>query len=400
MSEVSPPAVLSASASVRVHMSPSQSTAAASDGRVELAGARHEPHLQRAGAPALAHDEVAQQARVRAPVHRAQALRAAPREHLLARAVGRLGGEQAVAHGHDLVPRAGRVEAADERPVGRRAERVLELVAVAPRLDGRHDVVELEALEPADPRQRVAHLLVLDGELALVGQHLPRRARMIGQRRDPLRARLEHLERARLGVAALALRDDRADAVAGDRARDEDDVAAAPVVGRLQAGDAVAAVGERLDVAGRARSPRSGRMKVVDSMRPLRIGSARDTVTSPEAATMRKRDRPAHRRRARSPASARRRRATRRRRRQRRRQLLRAAVGRADGQRRRRARGSRSSSSAASRTRPRCRSGPSKFSSPRRSSGSYKTPALRKGTYVLYCKVHGQADQSMKLSVK
>jgi plastocyanin len=46
------------------------------------------------------------------------------------------------------------------------------------------------------------------------------------------------------------------------------------------------------------------------------------------------------------------------------------------------------------------KSGPSKFSSPRRSSGSYKTPALRKGTYVLYCKVHGQSDQSMKLAVK
>jgi plastocyanin len=46
------------------------------------------------------------------------------------------------------------------------------------------------------------------------------------------------------------------------------------------------------------------------------------------------------------------------------------------------------------------KSGPSKFSSTRRSSGSYKTPALRKGTYVLYCKVHGQSDQSMKLSVR
>jgi plastocyanin len=46
------------------------------------------------------------------------------------------------------------------------------------------------------------------------------------------------------------------------------------------------------------------------------------------------------------------------------------------------------------------KTGPSKFSSTRRSSGSYKTPTLRKGTYVLYCKVHGQRDQSMKLSVK
>ena len=88
--------------------------------------------------------------------------------------------------------------------------------------------------------QRVAHLLVLDRELALVGQHLPRRAGMVGERRDALGARLEHLERARLGVAALALRDDRAHEVAGDGARDEDDVA-------LEAGDAVAAVGEGLD---------------------------------------------------------------------------------------------------------------------------------------------------------
>ena len=46
------------------------------------------------------------------------------------------------------------------------------------------------------------------------------------------------------------------------------------------------------------------------------------------------------------------------------------------------------------------KTGPSRFTSPRRSSGSYRSPALRKGTYVLYCKVHGQRDQSMKLAVK
>ncbi len=46
------------------------------------------------------------------------------------------------------------------------------------------------------------------------------------------------------------------------------------------------------------------------------------------------------------------------------------------------------------------KTGPSKFSSPQRRSGSYRSPALRKGTYVLYCKVHGQRDQSMKLAVK
>ncbi len=46
------------------------------------------------------------------------------------------------------------------------------------------------------------------------------------------------------------------------------------------------------------------------------------------------------------------------------------------------------------------KSGPSKFTSPTRKSGTYKTPALRKGTYVLFCTIHGQSDQSMKLSVK
>ena len=40
------------------------------------------------------------------------------------------------------------------------AERVLELVAVAPLLDRRDDRLELEALEPADARQRVVDLLL------------------------------------------------------------------------------------------------------------------------------------------------------------------------------------------------------------------------------------------------
>jgi hypothetical protein len=67
------------------------------------------------------------------------------------------------------------------------AERVLELVAVAPLLDGGHDRVLLEALQVADPAQRVADLLGLDLELALVGQHLPGRARMVGERLDAVR---------------------------------------------------------------------------------------------------------------------------------------------------------------------------------------------------------------------
>ena len=49
---------------------------------------------------------------------------------------------------------------------------------------------------------------------------------MLGLRRDPLGARLEHLERACVRVAALALVHDRPHPVAGDRAGDEHHIAA------------------------------------------------------------------------------------------------------------------------------------------------------------------------------
>src|SRR6201999_3850055 len=95
---------------------------------------RDEPDLQLAGAAALAHDEVAQQAALRAAVPGGETLLARPREDLLAGRVAALGGEQAVGHRQDLVVAAGRVEAAHELPLGVLAERVLELVAVAPLL--------------------------------------------------------------------------------------------------------------------------------------------------------------------------------------------------------------------------------------------------------------------------
>ena len=46
------------------------------------------------------------------------------------------------------------------------------------------------------------------------------------------------------------------------------------------------------------------------------------------------------------------------------------------------------------------KSGPVKFHSPDKSSGTYKRKMTRAGTYVLYCTIHGQSDQSMKLRVK
>ena len=160
---------------------------------------------------------------------------------LLARDVGALGGEQAVGQREDLVEAAGSVEAAHQLAVLAFAEGVLELVAVAPLLERRDHRRELVALEPADAGQRVVDLLLLDRELALVGEHLPGRAGVVGERLDALGGRLEDLDGAGLGVGALGLADDGADAVAGHGAGDEDDVAV------LTAGDAVAAVGEAVD---------------------------------------------------------------------------------------------------------------------------------------------------------
>jgi hypothetical protein len=87
------------------------------------------------------------------------------------------------------------------------------------------------------------HLLGLDLQLALVRQHLPGHARMLGKRLDPLGARHEQLDGARMRVGALALDDQRAHAVTGNGARDEHHIAALAV-----ARNPLAAVGERVDL--------------------------------------------------------------------------------------------------------------------------------------------------------
>jgi len=46
------------------------------------------------------------------------------------------------------------------------------------------------------------------------------------------------------------------------------------------------------------------------------------------------------------------------------------------------------------------RSGPAKFRSSAKSSGTYKRKLTRAGTYSIYCSIHGAKDQSMKLVVK
>ena len=44
--------------------------------------------------------------------------------------------------------------------------------------------------------------------------------------------------------------------------------------------------------------------------------------------------------------------------------------------------------------------GPKKFDSGVKSSGSYKKKMTKRGTYTIYCTIHGASDQKMKLKVK
>ena len=46
------------------------------------------------------------------------------------------------------------------------------------------------------------------------------------------------------------------------------------------------------------------------------------------------------------------------------------------------------------------RSGPARFSSGVRSSGTYTRRLTARGTYVIFCRIHGFRDQRMKLVVK
>ena len=170
----------------------------------------------------------------------AQTLFATPGDDLLARPVGRLRGQQAVADGHDLVPAPGGVKAALQLAAGAGAERVLQLVAVAPGGDGGDDRLQREPAQLADPGQRLMHLGLLDLQLALVGQHLPGGARVIGHGRDPVGTVLKYLHRPGLGIGPLALADHRANPVPRQRAGHENHVAVEPR-------DPRPAVGERVN---------------------------------------------------------------------------------------------------------------------------------------------------------
>ena len=44
--------------------------------------------------------------------------------------------------------------------------------------------------------------------------------------------------------------------------------------------------------------------------------------------------------------------------------------------------------------------GPARFNSGRKTSGRYRKKMRKRGTYTIYCLIHGASDQKMKLVVK
>ncbi len=201
-----------------------------------------EPRLQLAGAASFADHEVAQQAALLAPVPGRSGPGRAPRRAPASRtSFDALGGEQAVVHRHDLVPAAGRVEAAAR--ARRRARRRTSTRACCGSATARRRARSARARSPRACRSAPAPRApasALISSWRSYGQHLPRRAGVVGARRDAVGRRLDDLDGARLGVGALGLADDGAHAVAGNGAGHEHDIA-------VTARDAVAAVGERVD---------------------------------------------------------------------------------------------------------------------------------------------------------
>jgi hypothetical protein len=158
---VVPPWVLSPRDSVCVHSTPVGVDRPRELLGVERARRGDEANLELPRAATFTHDEIAQQPALGASVPGVELLRTAEREHLLAQGVRALRAELDVRHRDDLVEPAGGMEAADELTGAVDPERVLELVAVAPLLERRHDRIEPEVLEAPDAGQRVGDLLCL-----------------------------------------------------------------------------------------------------------------------------------------------------------------------------------------------------------------------------------------------
>ena len=133
---------------------------------------------------------------------------------------------------------------AERDALGRVRPGVLQLVAVGVLAHGRHDRLDRRIGQPGDALQRVEHLLLLVLELPLVAQVLPAaaaaRAEVRAGRLDAIGPAREPLVCDRLAVTALDALDPRLDAIARERAVDEDDDA-------LMARDATPTRCERVD---------------------------------------------------------------------------------------------------------------------------------------------------------
>ena len=216
-----------------------------------------EAHLQLARAAALADDEVAQQPGRGAAVVGAQAALPAPRQRRLARrrcrARRRAGSRRPPRSAPRSRARGSRTRARRRRP-SRRSTRACCGSATARRRARSARARSRRGGRCAAARRRPGSALI--SQLALVGQHLPRRAGVVGARRDALGAGLEHLDGPRLGVRALALGDLGADAVAGHGAADEDRRSRRPCARRP------APPWAKLSTRRSSRSPRCGREAV------------------------------------------------------------------------------------------------------------------------------------------
>ena len=210
-----------------------------------LAGCGHELHERLPRVPPFANDEMPEIPGAVFLRVRIEPLLARPIADRCTEVVVEVRGEPALADVEHLVPAAGPVQA-EHRSVRRLRERVLHLVAVMEDVGlARDDVLERRLSDTRDALERVAHLRMLLRELRAVLEILKTaaaaRGEMLTRSFDALLPGPHDLGGERLCVRALHLRHARANAVAGQPASHEDDEA-------VEAGDAVAAVRERLDV--------------------------------------------------------------------------------------------------------------------------------------------------------
>src|SRR5690606_4193413 len=115
----------------------------------EVGAGSDQAGLDLTGTAPLPDHEVAEHAAVVMRVVGRESLGLRPFEHLVAGTVGRLGGEVAVLDVQHLIPAAPGSEPEDKLTV-LLTERVLDLVAVPPLFEGRHDRIEVDFAQMPD----------------------------------------------------------------------------------------------------------------------------------------------------------------------------------------------------------------------------------------------------------